>query len=46
MDRGDEGVDPQPPEHDPEDICPDCNGEGHIKGIRCPMCKGTGVVRD
>ena len=27
-----------------EDICPDCNGTGFLKGQPCPNCGGTGRV--
>lgn len=32
-----------PPEDEPE-VCLACNGDGHIRGVRCVVCKGTGEV--
>jgi DnaJ-class molecular chaperone len=27
-------------------VCPDCNGDKIVKGVRCERCEGTGVVQD
>jgi DnaJ-class molecular chaperone len=32
-------AEPQPP------ICPACDGRGEVKGVRCPPCAGSGIVK-
>ena len=27
-----------------ENVCPECGGNGKLKGNECPACKGTGKV--
>jgi hypothetical protein len=27
-----------------EDLCPDCEGSGQLRGSACPTCGGTGKV--
>ena len=27
-----------------EDICPECHGNGRIKGALCPHCGGSGTI--
>ena len=34
-----------PPEPGPLK-CEACDGEGHIRGVRCSECKGTGEVNE